>query len=127
MAESQDLSAGVVSEAEAERVRRQAREEGQRQGWKTFVLWFFAGLILVLYSLFISFVFRLLLCPYRINHEQIFFAGLLAAVPTLLLINLFRAVSRPLYDTADDFESSHWAAIVKELMQAAISWLRSHR
>ena len=111
-----DLSAGPVSFDKQALLERQLREEDQRLRWKTAVLWgSFVSIVVFFGSLL---VYVLSYRKYWINTaSQNLIIAILAAIPTLLAINLMRMVGKP-NRKEDDFESSPWISLLRELIDA---------
>jgi hypothetical protein len=111
-----DLAGGDVSALDEAIIKGQLSEEAQRRRWKTVVLWGSAATILLFYLAFLVYV----LCfrqYWATTSSQNLIIGILAAVPTLLAINLVRMVSRS-SGHEDDFERNPWVSLLRELIDA---------
>jgi hypothetical protein len=117
MAASDDLSGGDVSFYEKARIHGDIEEERQRQTWKGRVLWTVAVLILVFVATFLMFVLNIYWrLPEPLPTNEILLLGILAAIPSLLLINFMRLVSKP-SNASGVFEQNPWVALLREITQ----------
>jgi hypothetical protein len=113
-----DLAGGIIGPLQERIIGGQLEEEAQRRRWKTAVLWGSAIGILVFYLTFLGFILCVRACWVNPASSNLVI-GLLAGIPTLLAINLFKLVGRSGHaKDSDDFERSPWLALAKELIDA---------
>ena len=113
-----DLAGGAIAPLQERIIQGQLDEETQRRRWKTGVMVGSVIGIVAFYAALGIFVFCIdgyKIQPFSYN----LIIGILAAVPTLLAVNLFKLVSRPSNaKDSDDFERSPWFSLIKELIDA---------
>lgn len=124
MAASDDLSGGDVSFYEKARIHGDIEEERQRQTWKGRVLWAVAILILVFVATFLVFIVNVYgRLPDPLQTNEILLLGILAAIPSLLIINFMRLVSKPSKD-AGNLEQNPWMMLLREMTQTIADAIR---
>nr|WP_298723794.1 hypothetical protein [uncultured Steroidobacter sp.] len=122
MPDPQDLSTGEVSATVRAVANWQIREENQRLKWKTGVLIGSAAIVIVFYATLLAFIFRIRMCWVNPASTNLII-GILAAIPTLLAINLVRMVARPTASQdPDDIGHNPWLALGKEALDVLKNW-----
>jgi hypothetical protein len=108
-----DLSAGKLPAKEIDLTSSELKEETQRLRWKTGILWGGAATALVFLMVLLCQVYFYRFRELTYTHTVL--VVLVATIPSLIILNLMRLVSRR-KDEPGDLEANPWYALLKELL-----------
>jgi hypothetical protein len=114
MTAGEDLSTEKIDPAKRSAIDGDIEEEAERRRWKSRVLLWTTILIAIFYSLLAYYAWDFSLG--QLDHNHIFLLLIIAAVPSLALINLMRMVSKTPHRTHVDLETNPWFALGKEIL-----------
>jgi hypothetical protein len=120
---SQDLSSGHLDDLKRQFSQGELREENERRTWKTRMLWAMSALVVGFYGLFIYLVW-FYHCR-ELDQSHLVLLIVLAAIPSLLCVNIFRLVGSPTHGREKPEVTLHpWLDLAKELGREAIDILK---
>jgi hypothetical protein len=117
-----DLGAGKVSQVELDLTAEQLKAAQDTRRFRRSLFWLSFILVIIFYVAFLYFVF----CKAwsNIGPEVLILSGLLAAIPTILVLAVSRHVFKEKEDKKDDGDTmSIWQSLAKELIDVFKAWV----
>lgn len=118
MSYSDDLSGGMLSDIEQDRIEGELNEESERRKWKSGLLWLNLGFVLIGYLAFGVYMGALIYCRgFDFGAPQAIGAAIVGGVPSLLLANLMRLVGTSPRDRRIDQDGSSTESVIRLIVE----------